>query len=199
LDANKDEQAYTLTIDEALQRYEAAGHPRTPRAIQKYCQRGDLEWVKEDTEFGQRYRITPTSVARHVAQIEEIKQANVRDRSRTDAPVRAPDTETSIEKNPETNVREQPRPDANVPPPQDGGGDARTPANDDRYVEQLARENAYLREQNEKKDQQLERRDRQIEAMIERDRETNILIKGLQERIPQLAQSNERHITGDNR
>ena len=41
--ANADEQAYTLTVEEALPRYEAAGHGRTPRAIQKYCARGDLE------------------------------------------------------------------------------------------------------------------------------------------------------------
>jgi tRNA(Ile)-lysidine synthase TilS/MesJ len=197
-DANGDEQAYTLTIDEALQRYEAAGHPRTPRAIQKYCQRGDLEWIKEETEYGQRYRITPASVARHIAQIEEIKRANVRDRSRKDASVRTVEIEAPIEKTSETNVREQPRPDANVPPPPAPGEEARTATNDGRYVQQLERENAYLREQNDKKDQQLERRDRQIEAMIERDRETNILIKGLQERIPQLAQSSERYAPGDN-
>ncbi len=49
-----------------------------------------------------------------------------------------------------------------------------------------------LREQNNKKDQQLERRDQQIDAMIERDRETNILIKGLQELMPQLGEGTRR-------
>ena len=196
-DANTDEQAFILTIDDALRRYEAAGHPRTPRAIQKYCARGDLECVKEDTEFGQRYRVTSASVARHLAQIEEIKQAKVRDRTRTDAAVRSLETNALAAESSETNVRDQSRADANVLPPSEGGDALRTAANDNRYTEQLERENAYLREQNDKKDQQLERRDRQIEAMIERDRETNILIKGLQERIPQIGQSANAGV-GDN-
>jgi hypothetical protein len=40
--------------------------------------------------------------------------------------------------------------------------------------DQANAENAYLRQQHDKKDQQLERHDRQVEAMIERDRETDI-------------------------
>jgi hypothetical protein len=175
-DANTDERAYALTVEEALLRYEAAGHGRTARALQKYCARGDLDCIKEETEYGQRYRITPASVARHLEQIEQVSQAKGRDRSRTDASVRSPETEEHIEKYDEPTVREQSRPDAS----------------DTRYVEQLERENAYLREQNDKKDRHLERRDHQIEAMIERDRETNILIKGLQERIPQLGQAETR-------
>jgi hypothetical protein len=173
-DANTDERAYALTVEEALLRYQAAGHGRTARALQKYCARGDLDCIKEETEYGQRYRITPSSVARHLEQIEQVSQAKGRDQSRKNASVRPPDEEQRIEKNDEPTVREQPRPDAN----------------DTRYVEQLERENAYLRDQNDKKDKQLERRDTQIEAMLERDHETNVLIKGLQERIPQLASGN---------
>jgi len=175
-DANTDERAYALTVDEALSRYEAAGHGRTARALQKYCARGDLDCIKEDTEYGQRYRITPASVARHLEQIEQVSQAKGHDQSRTDAAIRLPEADQHMERNDEPTVRDQPRPDAS----------------DTRYTEQLERENAYLREQNDKKDQQLERRDSQIEAMIERDRETNILIKGLQERIPQLGQAETR-------
>ena len=180
-DANADERAYTLTIDEALLRYEAAGHGRTARALQKYCARGDLDCIKEDTEYGQRYRITPASVARHLEQIEQVSQAKGRDQSRTDASVRPPEAEQQHEKKDEPTVREQPRPDAN----------------DARFVVQLESENAFLRDQIARKDHQIEARDNQIEAMIERDRETNILIKGLQERIPQLAQSSPPPV-GDN-
>ena len=57
-DANADERAYTLTVEEAAAQYEAAGHARTMRAIQKYCARGDLDCIKEETTYGQRYRIT---------------------------------------------------------------------------------------------------------------------------------------------
>jgi hypothetical protein len=143
--ANGDEQAYTLTVEEAAALYEAAGHARTMRAIQKYCFRGDLTAIREQTTYGERYRITPASVARHIEQIEQLSQAH---------------------------RREQPRPDAT----------------NDRYVSQLESENVFLRAQNDKKDQQLERRDRQIEAMIQRDQETNFLIKRLSDGIPMLAQ-----------
>jgi hypothetical protein len=87
-DANSDETAYSLSVEDAALRYEAAGHPRTLRAIQKYCMRGDLECIKQETLYGQRYRITPASVARHLAQIEEITSANSHDHSRPDVTVR---------------------------------------------------------------------------------------------------------------
>jgi len=171
-DANDDERAYVLTVEEVLLRYEAAGHGRTARAIQKYCARADLDCIKEETTYGQRYRITPASVARHLEQIEQVSQAKGREQPRLDATVRTVEPEIDHEQKEEPSVREQPRPDAS----------------DTRYVSQLVSENDFLREQIGRKDHQIEQRDNQIQAMIERDRETNILIKGLQERIPQLAQ-----------
>src|SRR3954463_4900307 len=87
-DANSDETAYSLSVDQAALRYEAAGHPRTLRAIQKYCMRGDLECIKQETLYGQRYRITPASVARHLAQIEEVTSAKGRAQPRPDASIR---------------------------------------------------------------------------------------------------------------
>ena len=63
-DANGHERDFTLTIEEAADRYAAAGHPRTIRAVQKYCARGDLECQKAETPYGQRYLVTPASVAR---------------------------------------------------------------------------------------------------------------------------------------
>jgi hypothetical protein len=62
---------FTLTIEEAADRYATAGHPRTIRALQKYCACGELE----EAGFGQRYMITSASVARHIAQIEDVSQA----------------------------------------------------------------------------------------------------------------------------
>lgn len=166
--ANIDEQAYTLTVEEAASLYEQAGFARTMRAIQKYCARGDLICLRESTTYGERFRITPASVARHIEQIKQLSQANGRDQSRTDANVRAEVSEPAASENDEASVREQPRP----------------VAADDRYIAQLESENALLRGQLDRKDRQIEQRDNQIEAMIERDRETNILIESLQRRIP---------------
>jgi hypothetical protein len=173
LGANADERAYTLTVEEAAAQYEAAGHARTMRAIQKYCARGDLECIKEETTYGQRYRITAASVVRHIEQIEQVSQAPGREQSRPDANVRVLENETSTGQKDDPPVREQPRPDAT----------------DDRFVNLLESQNAFLRDQINRKDHQIEQRDTQIEAMIERDRETNILIEQLQRRIPMLTQS----------
>jgi len=175
-DANNDERAYSLTVEEATARYETAGHARTMRAIQKYCARGDLDCIKEETTYGQRYRITPASVTRHIEQIEQVSQAPGRGQTRTDANVRVLENETDTQKKDDPSVREQPRP----------------AAPDDRYVTLLESENVFLRDQIDRKDHQIEQRDTQIEAMIERDRETNILIEQLQRRIPMLPQPDER-------
>src|SRR2546428_1230869 len=59
--ASADEHSYLLSVEEAADRYAAAGHPRTIRAIQKYCRRGDLESQKVETTYGERYLITPAS------------------------------------------------------------------------------------------------------------------------------------------
>jgi hypothetical protein len=191
--ANIDGTAYSLSVDEAALRYEAAGHARTLRAIQKYCLRGDLKCIKQETLYGQRYRITPASVARHLAQIEEVTAAKGRDQSRSDANVRmALLLPAGIDERGSAG-NEQPRPDAtnterepNDPPEGLPAGNApvreqpRPGETDVRYVTLLEKENDFLRDQIARKDHQIEQRDNQIQSMIERDRETNYLIQGLQ-------------------
>ena len=81
--ATTDEHGYLLSVEEAADRYAAAGHSRTIRAIQKYCRRGDLESQKVETTYGERYLITPASIDRHIAMIIERSQASA-------VPARAP-------------------------------------------------------------------------------------------------------------
>ena len=52
-----------------------------------------------------------------------------------------------------------------------------------------------LKEQVKKKDEQLGKKDQQITALLERDRETNILIKGLQTLLLPSAGNNSPHVT----
>lgn len=162
--ANGSEHEFTLTIEEAADRYAAAGHPRTIRAIQKYCARGDLECQKAETAFGQRYLITPASVARHIAQIIDVSQAPGRVHPRTDASIRLLEIGREAAEQSSTSVREQ----------------SRTDAPDERYVAQLETDNAFLKTQLAAKDTQLASKDPQIAALLERDHETNTLIQGLQ-------------------
>jgi hypothetical protein len=71
--ATTPDSEFTLTIDEAAVRYEHAGHPRTPRSIQRYCAKGHLDCRRIETPFGEKYLITPASVAKHIGYIEEVR------------------------------------------------------------------------------------------------------------------------------
>ena len=157
--APTDEHGYLLSVEEAADRYAAAGHPRTIRAIQKYCGRGDLECQKVETTYGERYLITPASIDRHIAMIVERTAASGHVQPRPDANVRSLKNDTEREGGHPTPVREQPRPDA--------------------YVQRIESENEFLRGQ-------IGQKDKTIDALLERDRETNILVGRLQEMLTPL-------------
>src|SRR5579863_4974483 len=151
-DASTDEHTFLLSVEEAADRYATAGHPRTIRAIQKYCRRGDLESQKVETTYGERYLITPASIDRHIAMIMERSQTNVREQPRPDASVRSQESKENTSNEQFAAGREQPRPDAT----------------EDRYVKLLESENEFLRGQ-------IVTKDSQIKELTERSRETNIL------------------------
>ena len=72
--ATSPDSEYTLTIDDAALLYERAGLPRTPRSIQRYCEKGHLDARRIETPYGEKYLITPASVMKHIAYIEEVRQ-----------------------------------------------------------------------------------------------------------------------------
>jgi hypothetical protein len=55
-----------------------------------------------------------------------------------------------------------------------------------RYVERLAREVEQARDERDFLREQIDRKDKTIDALIERDRETNYLVRGLQEMLTPL-------------
>src|SRR6202140_3617936 len=129
-DANSRERSpdhqYTLPIEQVAELYAKAGHPRTPRAIQKYCALTKLDCHKVETETGEKYLVAPYSVERHIAYIKEVRTvATSRDQTRTDANVRPL-------KNKDEPSREQPRTAANSP--EQSRTDATVRAPDDRYI-----------------------------------------------------------------
>ncbi len=161
-DANSRERSpdhqYTLSVEQAADLYAKAGHPRTTRAIQKYCALSKLDCHKVETETGEKYLVAPYSVDRHIAYIKKVRTvANGRDQTRTDANVRTMENKGERA----TNTNEQSRTDAALRGPED------------RYVGLLEKENEFLRGQVTVKDSQ-------IEALLERDKETNTLIHRLQ-------------------
>lgn len=166
--ATSPDSEFTLTIDDALERYARAGLPRTPRSVQRYCAKGHLDCRRIETQFGEKYLISPSSVDKHIAYIEEVRPvASSRDEPRHVA----------------TPVAGEERHDE---PRQEGPTSAdQSPIVATQYVARLEGENEFLR-------QQIGVKDDQIKDLTERARETNHLIAGLQKMLtPLLSRADE--------
>jgi hypothetical protein len=149
---------FTLTVEEAVLRYAQLGHPRNPRSIRRFCQQGTIDCRKVRTSnFSELYLIDPASIERHAKEIAETFPIVPQDMSAHDLP------------SPDMGGHGQLRPDTKV-----------ESIHDDRYVALLEKVNTDQAEQLKTKDEQLKIKDTQIAAMLERDRETNFLIRGLQ-------------------
>ena len=170
---------FTLSIEQVSERYAAAGHPRTIRTLQRYCASGHLDAQKIATTLGDKYLVTALSAARHIAQIQELRAFDTVATGR-DQPRPAP---TDV-------AQETPAPNHNAQ--EASGGDmarqVATPETDmSRYVVRLEREVEQAKDERDFLREQIDRKDRTIDSLIERDRETNYLIRGLQNLIPRLA------------
>jgi hypothetical protein len=178
--ATAPDSEFTLTIEEAALRYEHAGHPRTDRSVQRYCAKGHLDCRRIETPFGDKYLITPASVAKHIAYIEEVRPSTTgRDVPRPVA------TDVAAElKLDESRQRRSTSPD-----------ESRHVAT--AYVDRVESENIFLR-------QQIGVKDEQIKDLTERARETNHLIAGLQRMLspllgaPEQRQGSDANRTTDN-
>ena len=177
-DATGLDQEYSLTIEQAADIYAAAGHPRTPRTVQRYCAKGHLDCQKVPTLTGDVYRVAPYSVKRHIAQINEViaftSNATCRDLSRqvaTGEPAQTPLFPTATHPTTDRDVSRQVAAQPELPAPT---GKPEDSPQSDRYTAQLERENDFLRDQ-------IKIKDGQIAELGTRARETNVLIKGLQD------------------
>ena len=146
---------YTLTIEDALVRYDHAGHPRTLRSIQRYCANGSLDCRRVEMPFGEKYFIAPASVAKHIAFIEEVRPITAGRGEPRQVATGYPD-------------HQPPRHD---PPP--SPDTSRLATSETWAIEHLQDESEFLHDQ-------LTVKDEQIKDLTERARETNHLIAGLQ-------------------
>lgn len=196
--------AYSLTVEQAADLYARAGHPRTLRTVQRYCASRHLDCVKEATMLGDKYFVEPASVARHISQIEELialdSRTSIRDTPRPVATPIAPENQApvfatphgvspSVATRPAPEVRSHVSDDARHTPtvPEapsrqnatDNEALSRLVAGLEREVERALEDRTFLREQ-------IATKDKQIDALLERDRETNILVRGLQQMLSPL-------------
>ena len=200
--ATTPDSEYTLTIDEALARYERAGYPRTPRSVQRYCAKGHLVCRLIETPFGEKYLITPESVAKHIAYIDEVRPfATGRDVSRQVAAASDLNSEHDMQRQPAPTSPDLSRQDAtHVAAEKDDTPDRepRSTSTDEprhvattsdlmqRYTERLEGEVTFLREE-------ISTKNAQIKELSERSRETNVLIGGLQRLLAPLLGSGDPH------
>ena len=174
-DATTPDSEYTLTIEEALERYDHAGHPRTARSVQRYCAKGHLDCRRIETQFGEKYLISPASVAKHIAYIEEVRPtATGRDMPRQDATHVAAENGDEPDRQPESTSYDKPRPVATGPDLTE------------RYIDRLEGEVTFLRVE-------LTTKNAQIKELTERSRETNVLIGGLQRLLAPMLGSPDPH------
>jgi hypothetical protein len=243
-DATDNDTDFSLSLEEVGERYERAGHPRSLRTLQRFCASGHLDARKIATMTGDKYLVTPQSVARHIAQIVEFSQldavATGRDRTRhvattsvleesaaTTAPENGSYTEPDTARQATTgDVAEisanpqAPRLDTatehdtqrqaateTVPPVQEThispqeqrhepatthdmsrpvATDSSATEESSRYVAQLEHQLEIARDERDFLREQINRKDKTIDALLERDKETNYLVRGLQEMLTPL-------------
>src|SRR5271165_4334074 len=201
-DATTPDSEYTLTIDEALARYVHAGHPRTPRSVQRYCAKGHLDCRRIETPFGEKYLISPDSVAKHIAYIEEVNPtATGHDMSRQvgadagletghDAPRQHAPTSPDMSRQDAAHVAAENEGDHERQPASTSDDIPRQVATNsdltDRYIGRLEGEVSFLREE-------LTTKNAQIKELTERSRETNVLIGGLQRLLAPMLGSPDPH------
>ncbi len=198
---------FSLTLDEVAARFEREGLARSMRTLQRYCASGRLDCLKTDTVAGEQYFVDPHSVDRAITELKQLSALTQRrptgdDSARHVAAERV--TSYAAEYSPQTPTPHvEQRHDATrhdmARPVADGLKDDRpgdsqrqpptpapTPRHDatvdtfmSRYVERIESENVFLREQ-------VDRKDQQIGALLERDKETNFLVRGLQQMLTPL-------------
>ena len=200
-------RSFSLTLDEVAAQFEREGLPRSMRTLQRYCASGRLDCLKTDTVAGEQYFVDPHSVERAITELKQLSALTHRalvapDTSRHDATQRVTPLHPAEESLPAT-VYAVPRHDTTRPDMSQSDADhfqhgstrdtprqsppvqavARLDATPDsfmtRYVDRIESENVFLREQ-------VDRKDQQIEALLERDKETNFLVRGLQQMLTPL-------------
>ena len=173
--ATSTDSDYSLSIEDALERYDHAGHPRTARSVQRYCAKGHLDCRRMETPFGEKYLISPESVAKHIAYIEEVRPtATLRDETRLVATSVAADLRDDDGRRTASTSPDTSRPVATGPDISD------------KFIERLEGEIAFLRDE-------IGTKNAQIKELSERSRETNLLIGGLQRMLSPLLGSPDPH------
>ena len=173
-----------LTVQEAVTYCLSHGLNRTPKTIRKWAQRSqnpisgsaEITVKSQDTENGFRWLIEKTSLDVKIAQELEFETR------KNGLPAGTDQSEhVATGANLTTPVQINEPAEEQISTPENLSAQVHTGANPfgDDMIE-------FLKKQIDIKDQQIAVKDQQIGAMLERDRETNVLIQGLQTSLTQV-------------
>ena len=171
---------YPLTLEDVSRLFDEAGLPRNVRTLQRYCAAGRLDCIKEETATGLAYFVNPVSVERAVNQpaqlhglTDEVRHGATSDEMPHIVAHDAEPSPTPGAPRPSAADRDK---DVEIVPERQSA----TKPDTSGLVAVLERENVGLREQNEFLRRQVDVKDTQIDALLERDKETNYIVRGLQ-------------------
>jgi hypothetical protein len=92
-ETSPDTTRYVLTIEEASRLFTESGVPRSPRTITRFCQLGDLDCIRVETQKNFKYLIDRSSVENRILQLQQALHFS----SKT-----SPDMSSYVETNNET-------------------------------------------------------------------------------------------------
>lgn len=72
--ATSDDEPCTVSVPEASELFAAADLPRTERAIQRFCKKGELKCAFVETPFGSKYLIARSSIDRLIIQKKQAQK-----------------------------------------------------------------------------------------------------------------------------
>ena len=182
--ARQKETRHSLTLDQVGNIYAERGFPRSARSLQRFCSNGHLDCSKIATTTGDKYLVAPYSVERHLKQLAQLQATEAATRSSLARHVTTSGGQASDSQFASDDRRRDVRHTTT-------GDDVSEP------VEQMNRDTSQLVVQLEKrigdKDDEIKflrsevaTKNNQLADASERDRETNVLIQGLQSMVLQL-------------
>jgi len=188
-----------IPIKDVLRFFREAGIPRDIRSLQRYCENGLLDGIKELTATGETWFVAEDSIEPAITQLKQMHTAkHAHGGGQTTTGPQAQPVASPVVA-PEKPVQSGPVHDGQGATPSDTDGPKQPekvtpdrPADDDKRPD-VSGHVAQLEKRLEEKDDEISflrgevaTKNRQLAEASERDRETNILIQGLQSMVLQL-------------
>lgn len=187
---DNDQLRHALTIHEVSERLAAAGLPRSERQIKRYCETGFLDAKKVPGPTGEQWFVAPAALPKLIGDLQQWQMQ--REGHGRPRPAMSESVPPEISRDAVADMaghgRPQPATSGQETADDNRGGGPGTI----RYLAQLERDVERLEDDREFLREQIKVKDGQITSLLERDRETNILVGKLQEMLTPLLGAPER-------